>query len=142
MSLKKALFVALLPFVLSSCTCNHEGIMDINFMEAQDKLLTCRQLEYAILDTEAKLQLAQKQSERIDIYSKTPLCIMDTDWAVERARQNANARINYLNSLKKQKGCVAQSSGSGTINPPLKPDLQSTQETREHNAELVKLPLS
>lgn len=98
--------VILLSGLLSACQCKNFDVVQIEFMDSQDKLLNCRQLEYALLDTEAKLTLAIKQGTRLDAYTQSPLCLLHTDFAIEKAKQNAEARLHYLNELYVRKRCA------------------------------------
>jgi len=128
-------FIAIvLAFFICGCQCNNNDIVRVNFMEHNDKLLNCRQLEYALLDTKAKLALIHKQYDRMDAYSENPLCIVNTEAAIQKSRQSAEARTLYLSNLYMKKGC------SKSEKPNAKtPDVKIKEPSDDH---LVKIPLS
>lgn len=154
MNFRTAILVALMSLVISGCQCTNKDIVEVEFMNQNDKLLNCRQLEYAILDTKAKLDLADKQARSIDIYSNTPLCIMNTDWAIQKSRKKAISRINYLTHLQKKRGCIPKTVNVTKSSPKkLVVDTITFEDVTailtnkekdedEDQAKLVKIPLN
>jgi len=128
--MKQFLKVATLFFALSalcSCTCkNKSAIQVINAVNAsKDYKLSCGQLEFAIEEARFFARSIDRKRDNHEAYSGHPLCYMPTHFQIVRATVAAEDRIDFLNTIYRQKNCSKQTSNL------IEPD----------NIENTKLPL-
>jgi hypothetical protein len=85
--------------------CTNEEVKTIDVVKPTDKYLSCKQLDYEIELASFRIRQFISQGEIIEFLNDNPACIVNTDFKIERGLNQAENRVDYLQTLKINKKC-------------------------------------
>lgn len=100
--------------LLTSCGCKYPQIEVLKVKNPSDWQMTCQQIEHALDETEFHILSAERKMDNFEIYSPTPLCMLDSYANAKKASESAKDRFAYLNMLYRSKKCAPNSTSSDT----------------------------
>ncbi|MCE2992353.1 MAG: hypothetical protein LW825_05505 [Candidatus Jidaibacter sp.] len=99
-------FVIILCLLCSGCSCNNEDITALQVIKPTDKYLNCNKLNEELLLADFAVRENISRMDAATAYAKNPTCLISAKLQIERAQNMAENRVDYLQMLIRNKGCI------------------------------------
>jgi hypothetical protein len=101
----KQLFFLIAFLSLSACSCKSSYLPDAFVVEKDDKNLNCKELIYAINETEFWIKAVEARCSQPHLFAKYLPCTPMVKLDAARNESILVDRVDYLRSLFRTKGC-------------------------------------
>ena len=98
--------LAILLLILTcGCACNNEDIPSIQVMKPTDKYLNCNNLKRELVVAKFQIRASERRLGALPAYAKNITCMPATQLQIEKTQNLAENRVDYLETLMREKGC-------------------------------------
>lgn len=95
----------LLALLTCGCACQNEDIPNIRVMKPTDKYLNCKNLRRELVVAKFEIRASKHRLKALPAYAKNITCMPATQLQIEKAQNMAENRVDYIETLMREKGC-------------------------------------
>ena len=112
--MKRFVIPLIISSFLTACNCKNSYMPENPIVKAEDKRLNCKQIIYAINETEFWMKNVNERCVQPHVFAKFFPCTPMVKLDAMRNEYTLSDRIDYLRSLYKLKGCDLEIKLKGT----------------------------
>lgn len=95
----------LLVLLTCGCACQNEDIPNVRVTKPTDKYLNCANLRKELVIAEFEIRASIHRLTALPAYAKNITCMPATQLQIEKAKNMAENRVDYIETLMREKGC-------------------------------------